>query len=42
MESHIKSKLQEVGKTLQQLQDRETLIQTKVSQNKNKHKLTIF
>ncbi|XP_065917510.1 zinc finger CCCH-type with G patch domain-containing protein-like [Dysidea avara] len=42
MESHVTSKLQEAQKTLKQLQDRETLIQTKVSQNKNKHKLAIF
>jgi len=42
MESHVQSKLQEAQKTLKQLQDRETLIQTKVSQTKNKNKLAIF
>jgi len=42
MESHVHSKLQEAQKILKKLQDRETLIQTKVSQTKNKNKLTIF
>ena len=42
MESHVQSKLQEVQRSLKQLQDKETRIQTKMSQNKNKQKLAIF
>ena len=42
MESHVQNKLQEAQRTLKQLQDKETQIQTKMSQNKNKQKLAIF
>ena len=42
MESHIQDKLQEAQRSLKLLQDKETRIQTKMSQNKNKQKLAIF
>ena len=42
MESHIQDKLQEAQRSLKQLHDKETRIQTKLSQNKNKQKLAIF
>ena len=42
MELHIQNKLQEAQRSLKQLQDKETRIQTKMSQNKSKQKLAIF